>query len=72
MVTWQTNWDRDNANLTYNVMRNGDLVTPAYTVTTESRKWDRPYLSFLDPRPLSACCQVSRCATASSDRPARQ
>ncbi len=48
LVTWQTNWDRDNANLTYTVIRNGNLVTPADTVTAESRYWDRPYLSFLD------------------------
>ena len=51
VVTWQTNWDRDNENLTYKVMRNGNLATPAYTVTAASKLWDRPYLSFVDNNP---------------------
>ena len=51
LVTWETNFDRDNQNLTYKVMRNGNLTTPAYTVTAASRLYDRPYLSWIDNTP---------------------
>jgi hypothetical protein len=42
-VTWQTNWDRDDQNLTYQVFRNGAVV---YTVGATSQFWNRPTLSF--------------------------
>ncbi|THG30797.1 beta strand repeat-containing protein [Naasia lichenicola] len=45
----QTNWDRDNKNLTYQFYRDGSTTTPIYTVTAASRaNFDRPILSFTD------------------------
>lgn len=44
-VQWQSNWDRDNSNLTYTVLRNG---LPAYTVSQLSTFWQRPTLTFND------------------------
>lgn len=44
-VQWQSNWDRDNSNLTYTVLRNGAAV---YTVSQLSTFWQRPALTFND------------------------
>lgn len=44
-ISWPTNWDRDDANLTYSVRRGSTTV---YSVTASSRFWDRPRLSFTD------------------------
>ncbi|WP_115790096.1 PKD domain-containing protein [Arthrobacter silvisoli] len=44
-VQWQANWDRDNSNLTYTVLRNG---SPAYSVSQLSTFWQRPTLVFND------------------------
>lgn len=44
-VQWQSNWDRDNSNLTYTVLRNG---APAHTVSQLSTFWQRPTLTFND------------------------
>lgn len=44
-VQWQSNWDRDNSNLTYTVLRDG---LPAYTVSQLSTFWQRPTLTFND------------------------
>jgi PKD repeat protein len=46
-VQWQTTWDRDDADLTYSLFRDGG-TTPIYTVTRTSRFWDLPYLSYTD------------------------
>jgi PKD repeat protein len=47
-VSWITNWDRDNARLTYKVYRNGGS-TPVYTTSAISRAWWlRPQLGFVD------------------------
>jgi PKD repeat protein len=51
LITWETNWDRDNEFLTYNVIRNGNINNPAHTVTVSSDEWDRPYLSWIDTDP---------------------
>ena len=48
LITWKANWDRDNENLTYKVIRNGDINRPAYTVTRPSTFWNRPSMSFVD------------------------
>jgi len=45
LVTWQTNFDRDNHDLTYRVMRDGN---PVHTRTVGSNEWTRPYQAFLD------------------------
>jgi PKD repeat protein len=47
-VSWQANWDRDNQNLTYKVIRNNNAAAPVYTTTATSQFWNRPSLSFLD------------------------
>jgi PKD repeat protein len=48
LITWKANWDRDNENLTYKVIRNGDINHPVYTVTRPSTFWNRPSMSFVD------------------------
>jgi PKD repeat protein len=48
LVTWKANWDRDNENLTYKVIRNGDINHPVYSVTKPSTFWNRPSMSFVD------------------------
>ncbi|WP_454699185.1 PKD domain-containing protein [Arthrobacter humicola] len=48
LVTWKANWDRDNENLTYKVIRNGDVNRPVYSVTRPSTFWNRPSMSFVD------------------------
>ncbi|GAA3693018.1 hypothetical protein GCM10023081_32980 [Arthrobacter ginkgonis] len=47
-VRWQANWDRDNENLTYRVVRNSNTANPVYTTTAESSFWWRPGMSFTD------------------------
>ncbi len=46
-VQWQANWDRDNSNLTYTILRDGN-PTPVHTVSQQSTFWQRPTLSFTD------------------------
>jgi PKD repeat protein len=47
-VGWESNWDRDNANLSYAVYRDGNLTTPVYTTTSSSTFWKRPAVGFVD------------------------
>lgn len=48
-LTWQANYDRDNARLTYDVFRNGDTSKAVYSTTADSHMWwNRPQLTFLD------------------------
>jgi len=47
-VLWPANWDRDNAELSYEVYRDGNLKAPIHTVKASSTWWDRPSLSFVD------------------------
>jgi hypothetical protein len=44
-LSWQTNWDRDDRNLTYRVERNNTLV---HTVTYPSESWNRPTIGWVD------------------------
>ena len=46
-VQWQANWDRDNSNLTYSVLRDGG-TTPVYTASQLSTFWQRPTMTFTD------------------------
>lgn len=46
-VQWQSNWDRDNSNLTYSVLRDGS-PDPVYSSSAESTFWQRPTLTFND------------------------
>ena len=47
-VAWRANWDRDNEQLTYQVIRNGDIANPIYQTTWLSSEWNRPDMGFLD------------------------
>jgi PKD repeat protein len=40
-LSWPTNYDWDNENLTYQVIRNGDTAKPVFTTTQSSRFWQR-------------------------------
>ncbi|TAP44404.1 hypothetical protein [Arthrobacter sp. S39] len=44
-VRWQSNWDRDNSNLTYQVYRDGVVVNTQAKATTF---WNRPTLEYVD------------------------
>ncbi len=46
-VSWQSNWDRDDLDLTYKVFRNNG-ATPVYQVTAASTFWNRPTISYID------------------------
>ena len=52
-VTWPAAWDMDNAELTYQVLRDGG-TTPVHTVRATSSWWDRPELTFTDARPAGS------------------
>lgn len=45
-IDWQTNYDQDNKNLTYRVIRDGAVTVT--TVSRESTFWQRPTLSYTD------------------------
>ncbi len=47
-IVWQANWDRDNENLTYKVIRNGITASPIYTVNQLSSEWNRPMMGYQD------------------------
>jgi PKD repeat protein len=46
-VQWQSNWDRDNSNLSYSILRDGSPI-PVYAVSGLSTFWQRPALAFDD------------------------
>ncbi|MGK9146001.1 PKD domain-containing protein [Plantibacter flavus] len=47
-IRWTANWDRDNKNLTYQVIRDGNTARPVYTTTQESTFWQRPSMGYVD------------------------
>ncbi|WP_051476654.1 PKD domain-containing protein [Arthrobacter sp. Br18] len=47
-VQWTANWDYDNQNLTYKVIRDGQIATPVHQVSQLSQFWQRPTLTFED------------------------
>lgn len=47
-IGWQANWDRDNENLTYRVIRDGNIPAPIHTVTQSSTFWNRPTMGYVD------------------------
>jgi PKD repeat protein len=47
-VSWQTNWDRDDLTLTYQVYRDGVLLSQPQPITADSTFWNRPSLSITD------------------------
>ncbi len=44
-VRWQANWDQDNENLTYEVRRNGAVIS---TINHAAPFWRRPGMTFVD------------------------
>ena len=46
-VSWKTTWDMDNANLTYEILRDNG-TTPIGTIKRESTFWKMPTLTFTD------------------------
>jgi PKD repeat protein len=44
-VRWQANWDQDNENLSYEVRRNGAVIS---TLKQDSTFWKRPGMTFVD------------------------
>jgi PKD repeat protein len=49
-VTWTAAWDRDNRNLTYEVLRGASLGSAVVvgTLTKDSNWWNRPTMTFVD------------------------
>lgn len=47
-VNWGTYWDRDNTNLNYAVIRDGNTAAPVHQVNQVSTFWQRPNLTFTD------------------------
>ncbi|MCU1543731.1 MAG: hypothetical protein JWM50_1596 [Microbacteriaceae bacterium] len=48
VVAWPADWDRDNEQLTYQVIRDGRTASPVYTTTRSARFWNRPTISWVD------------------------
>jgi PKD repeat protein len=46
-ISWQALADRDNTNLTYEVLRSGN-ATPVYTTTQASSFWQKPAMGYTD------------------------
>lgn len=47
-ITWTSNWDQDDQELSYQVVRSDRTGTPLTTVKGVSQFWNRPKLSFVD------------------------
>ncbi len=47
-VSWVADWDRDDAVLQYQVIRDGRTASPVYTTEVDARSWDRPTITFVD------------------------
>ncbi len=47
-ITWPANYDRDNSELSYRVIRDGNTAAPIATIPGSSNTWDRPGMGFVD------------------------
>ncbi|WP_158261891.1 PKD domain-containing protein [Labedella gwakjiensis] len=47
-ISWAANYDRDNASLTYQVIRDGNTSKPVFQTTVQSRFWQRPTVQAVD------------------------
>ncbi len=47
-ITWPSNWDRDDLNLTYTIRRSDKGSTPIYSVVAPSESWNLPTQGFTD------------------------
>jgi hypothetical protein len=64
-LTWTSAWDRDNANLTYSVLRGAtaSTATVVKTITSGSDWWNLPTLSFTDSTEPAGSTQTYRIRT---------
>ena len=47
-ITFPANWDRDDSELNYRIVRNSDNANPVYQTRAASTFWDQPMLGFTD------------------------
>ena len=47
-ISWKLNWDQDDTNLTYKVIRSDKSSAPLHTATLASTFWQRPMTTFVD------------------------
>jgi len=47
-VAFPANYDQDNLNLTYRVVRDGNTAAPVYQTSVDSTFWNRPNITFTD------------------------
>ncbi|MET4136513.1 LamG-like jellyroll fold domain-containing protein, partial [Pseudarthrobacter sp. PvP090] len=47
-VSWPANWDQDNTNLSYELVRDNRTATPIYKASLESTFWNRPVMKYVD------------------------
>ena len=47
-LSWAANWDRDNENLTYHLIRDGRSASPIYVTTQNARFYERPTMTYID------------------------
>jgi PKD repeat protein len=47
-ISWTATYDYDNANLTYKLVRDGQVNSPVYTTTQMSNFYKRPQMGFVD------------------------
>ncbi len=47
-VALDASWDRDDQDLTYRIIRNGNTASPVYQTTVTSLEWKRPLVAFTD------------------------
>ncbi|MCA4134329.1 LamG-like jellyroll fold domain-containing protein [Arthrobacter sp. M4] len=47
-IAWKANWDRDNENLSYSLIRDNNAAAPIYSATEASTFWNRPIMSYTD------------------------
>ncbi len=47
-ITWLQTFDRDNGNLTYKLVRDGNTANPVYQETAHSTFWNRKQMGFVD------------------------
>ena len=47
-LSWKLNWDYDDTNLTYKVVRADQAATPLFTTTRPAFFWNRPFMTFMD------------------------
>lgn len=59
-LRWPANYDRDNEQLTYKLIRNGNTANPVYTTQQASTFWQRPTMAFLDTTAVAGTAYTYR------------